>query len=57
VSASSRDLHRSLDRAVAAAYGWEPAVASDPAESNLRLLELNRRIAAGELDYAPFTSR
>ncbi|MHB1241971.1 MAG: DNA methyltransferase [Gaiellaceae bacterium] len=47
-------LHRRLDEAVAEAYGWPKAVAHDPAESNRRLLELNRRIAAGEVDYQPF---
>lgn len=49
-----RDLHRALDVAVAAAYGWPGAVATDQDETNRRLLELNRRIAAGELVYEPF---
>lgn len=49
-----RELHRSLDEAVAAAYGWPKKAAHDPAESNRRLLELNRRIAAGEVEYRPF---
>ncbi len=49
-----RDLHRQLDEAVAAAYGWPTSVAHDPAESNRRLLELNRAIAAGEIEYRPF---
>jgi hypothetical protein len=48
------DLHRKLDQAVAAAYGWPKAAAHDPVESNRRLLELNRRIAAGEIEYRPF---
>ncbi|MBA3434607.1 MAG: class I SAM-dependent DNA methyltransferase [Actinobacteria bacterium] len=52
--ADLRDLHVALDEAVAAAYGWPASVAHDPAESNRRLLELNRAIAAGELDYRPF---
>jgi hypothetical protein len=47
-------LHRELDEAVAAAYGWPKGAAQDPAESNRRLLELNRRIAAGEIEYGPF---
>ncbi len=47
-------LHRELDEAVAAAYGWPKSAAHDPAESNRRLLELNRKIAAGEVEYAPF---
>ena len=49
-----RELHAALDEAVAAAYGWPASVAHDPAESNRRLLELNRAIAAGEIDYRPF---
>ena len=49
-----RDLHRELDEAVAVAYGWPKSVAHDPDESNRRLLELNRAIAAGEVEYDPF---
>jgi hypothetical protein len=49
-----RDLHRKLDEAVAAAYRWPKSAAHDPAESNRRLLELNRTIAAGEVGYRPF---
>lgn len=48
------DLHAELDEAVAAAYGWPRSVAHDPDETNRRLLELNRSIAAGEVDYSPF---
>ena len=51
-----RDLHVELDEAVAEAYGWPKSVAQDPEESNRRLLELNRAIAAGEIDYKPFVS-
>jgi len=51
------DLHRELDEAVAAAYGWPKSVAHDPDESNRRLLELNRAIAAGEVEYDPFCGR
>lgn len=49
-----RELHVALDEAVAAAYGWPASVAHDPQESNRRLLELNRAIAAGEIEYQPF---
>lgn len=52
-----RDLHRLLDEAVAVAYGWPKSVAHDPDESNSRLLELNRAIAAGEVEYDPFRER
>lgn len=48
------NLHRELDEAVAAAYGWPASAAHDPAESNRLLLELNRAIAAGEVEYRPF---
>ncbi len=46
-----KDLHRDLDRAVVAAYDWPAAVADHPDETNRRLLELNRAIVAGEVDY------
>lgn len=49
-----RDLHRALDEAVAGAYGWPASVAHDPAESNRRLLELNRDITANRVPYEPF---
>lgn len=52
--ADLRDLHRRLDVAVAAAYGWPASAAGDPDEATRRLLDLNRRIASGEIDYAPF---
>lgn len=48
------ELHDALDEAVAAAYGWPASAAHDPHESNRLLLELNRAIAAGEIDYRPF---
>lgn len=51
-----RDLHVELDEAVAVAYGWPTSVAHDSDESNRRLLELNRAIAAGEIEYDPFPS-
>jgi len=47
-------LHTELDEAVAEAYGWPRSIAHDPDETNRRLLELNRAIAAGEVDYCPF---
>ncbi len=49
-----RELHRELDEAVAVAYGWPRSTAHDSEETNRRLLELNRSIAAGEIDYRPF---
>jgi hypothetical protein len=49
-----RDLHVELDEAVTQAYGWPRNVAHDPTESNRRLFELNRAIAAGEVEYDPF---
>ncbi len=52
-----RRLHHDLDVAVAACYGWSAATAADPDDANRRLLELNRQIAAGELEYAPFGRR
>lgn len=52
-----RDLHRDLDRAVAVAYGWPASAAEDSVESNRRLLELNKQIAAGEVEYDPFGYR
>jgi len=45
------DLHRTLDEAVADAYGWPKGAAHDSAESNRRLLELNLDIAAGKTPY------
>ena len=52
--ADLRALHRLLDEAVAAAYGWPASIAQAADETNRRLLELNRAIAAGERPYAPF---
>jgi len=52
--ADLRELHGQLDHAVAAAYGWPAIVTSDPDESNRRLLDLNRRVASGEVAYSPF---
>lgn len=52
--ADLRDLHRRIDEAVADAYGWPRSVAHDSAESNQRLLALNREIAGGARSYVPF---
>ena len=49
-----RKLHHELDEAVAIAYGWPKSAAHDPQESNRLLLELNRAIDAGEVEYHPF---
>lgn len=46
-------LHRSLDEAVLAAYGWTDLVPGDAAAINQRLFQLNAAITAGELEYAP----
>jgi hypothetical protein len=47
-------LHKTLDVAVAAAYGWPASVAQDPKELVARLTELNRQITEGEREYHPF---
>ena len=47
-------LHVELDEAVADAYGWPKRVAHEPDEANRKLLDLNRAISAGEIDYRPF---
>ena len=47
-------LHRELDVAVAAGYGWPASVAQDDAELVRRLTALNREIAEGHRPYAPF---
>ncbi|MEO5577001.1 MAG: hypothetical protein ABIR67_00110 [Gaiellaceae bacterium] len=47
-------LHERLDESVAAAYGWPASAAHDQQESNRFLLELNRAIAGGEVEYQPF---
>ena len=52
--ADLRALHRDLDEAVAESFGWPRSAASAVRESNRLLLELNRRIAAGEVPYRPF---
>lgn len=47
-------LHKRLDIAVAAAYGWPKSVAQNPSELVRRLTELNRQIIADEHLYSPF---
>lgn len=47
-------LHRDLDVAVAAGYGWPAAAAQDDDELVNRLTALNREIAEGGRAYAPF---
>jgi len=46
-----RKLHYQLDLAVSRAYGWDAQAADDGTITNPRLLEVNRAIADGELDY------
>ena len=48
-----RELHDALDEVVTT-YGWPSSAAHDPQQSDRLLLELNRAIAAGEIDYHPF---
>jgi len=47
-------LHRELDEAVVACYGWPSRVAHDGDELVRRLLALNAEIARGARDYGPF---
>ncbi|MDQ3989951.1 MAG: hypothetical protein M3291_12290 [Actinomycetota bacterium] len=47
-------LHRELDEAVAACYGWPTRMALDGNELVRRLLALNTEIASGARDYEPF---
>lgn len=46
--------HRSLDEAVAAAYGWPKVVVQDVDEIVRRLADLNAEVAAGTRHYSPF---
>jgi hypothetical protein len=48
-----KGLHNELDEAVAVAYGWPKEVAHDHAETNRRLLELNRAVARAQVGYEP----
>ncbi len=49
-------LHRRLDEAVVAAYGWPASVAQDAPKLVRRLTELNREISEGTREYHPFAS-
>lgn len=49
-----KELHRALDEAVAACYGWPKRVAQDADEIVHRLLQLNQEIASGDRPYRPF---
>jgi hypothetical protein len=46
--------HDELDRAVAAAYGWDPSILSDESAILDALYDLNARIASGDIPYDPF---
>ncbi|MGI8881467.1 MAG: hypothetical protein ACR2KJ_13385 [Jatrophihabitans sp.] len=52
--ADLKALHKTLDEAVVACYGWPKSVAQDDAELVTRLTELNRQISTGEREYHPF---
>jgi hypothetical protein len=47
-------LHRELDVAVAAAYGWPASIAQDADAIVTRLLDRNRAITTGRHSYDPF---
>ncbi|WP_404799831.1 type IIL restriction-modification enzyme MmeI [Agrococcus sediminis] len=49
-------LHRRLDEAVVAAYGWPKSIAQDADALVARLTERNREISQGERPYAPFVT-
>ncbi|MFI0791190.1 DNA methyltransferase [Micromonospora rubida] len=55
--ADLKNLHRELDEAVAACYGWPKSIAQDKDEIARRLFALNAEIAAGQRPYAPFAGR
>ncbi|MGI8946024.1 MAG: class I SAM-dependent DNA methyltransferase [Thermoleophilaceae bacterium] len=48
------EFHADLDGAVALAYGWPAAVASDPLRAIERLVALHAEVRAGRVEYAPF---
>ncbi|WP_299169388.1 DNA methyltransferase [uncultured Arthrobacter sp.] len=52
--ADLKKLHRQLDEAVAACYGWPKSVAQDSKAIVRRLTALNRQITEGSRPYAPF---
>lgn len=47
-------LHRKLDAAVVACYGWPTKIAQNDQALVERLLDLNRQIAQNTLTYIPF---
>jgi hypothetical protein len=47
-------LHRKLDEAAAACYGWPKRIAQDDAEFVAQLSDLNRAIVTGDRPYQPF---
>lgn len=49
-----KTLHKKLDEAVAACYGWPKHVAQDPAALVARLSKLNHAINEGQRSYNPF---
>ncbi|WP_348774064.1 DNA methyltransferase [Micromonospora sp. WMMD1076] len=55
--ADLRKLHRDLDEAVAACYGWPKSIAQDKDEISRRLMALNAEIVAGQRPYDPFAGR
>lgn len=52
--ADLKALHKLLDEAVTAGYGWPKSAAQDGPELVRRLRSLNRDIVDGRVDYAPF---
>lgn len=49
-----KNLHRDLDRAVAACYGWPSSMAQSDPDLVRELLDLNRQIVEGGRRYQPF---
>jgi hypothetical protein len=54
--ADLKALHKELDEAVVACYGWPKAVAQDDAELVRRLTERNREIVEDGRPYDPFSA-
>lgn len=52
-----KKMHKQLDEAVAACYGWPRSLAQDAEEIVLRLTKLNMDIAKGVRGYKPFQER
>ena len=50
-----KKLHKTLDEAVVAAYGWPKSGAQDAEHLVARLRDLNHQISDGKVSYAPFT--